>query len=153
MLLSYAPQRSLLVGFVALILQTLAGVAGLFWASGCAQVFASPHPVGNCACFYQMPVFEAVAALISPVLLLKGTVDQFFLWVNTAVYGDCLYLQAHKIPHHVEKASSSWQEGHLMIWPLEPLKNVGSQPQHAGKKEYGLVICGMLVLLPATALG
>ena len=149
MLLSYAPQRSLLVGFVALILQTLAGVAGLFWASGCAQVFASPHPVGNCACFYQMPVFEAVAALISPVLLLKGTVDQFFLWVNTAVYGDCLYLQMHKIPHHVERAAMSWREGHLMVWPLELSKQVKLQPPHPERDGFVRMvfrICWLLVL-------
>ena len=90
-LANFQPQLTLSIGFFSLLLHTVAAIAGVYWASGCAQVFASPHPVGNCSCFYEMPVFEAVAAMISPIWLLKGATDQFSLWVDTVLYGDCLY--------------------------------------------------------------
>ena len=38
--------------------------------------------------------------------------------------------QEHKIPHHVEKFSRSWEDGHLMIWSPELVHPVPSQQQH-----------------------
>ena len=87
-----------------------------YWALGSTSVFISVHPSEDCACFYQMPPVQALLTLVSPVLLLKGGFEELEDWARGTIYGDYLQFQPHRIAHHIERCSSTWQEGHLMVW-------------------------------------
>ena len=103
-------------GCASIAAQVMAAMTGVYWAFGSTSVFVAVHPAEDCACFYQMPPLQALVTLVSPILLLGRTYFDTLSGVRGIIHGDYLRYQPHRIPHHVEKCSSSWASGDLLIW-------------------------------------
>ncbi|CAE7226325.1 unnamed protein product [Symbiodinium sp. CCMP2592] len=110
-------------GLILVFLHFFLAILVTFWALSLSGVFVvSLDEQRGCACYYQLEGVQALLALSVPGVVLSQALTRFDTWMEEAIFGNALYFQPHRIPHHVEKQCRSWRSGNLMEWDFNGLE-------------------------------
>jgi len=119
----------LYVSGVAAFLQGIACVALFTWAVGATEVFPAPLVAEDpsCMCYYQLPSFQAVLALSTPLLLVYDWMRRLRLLAMSCLFGDHVFSAVFIAPHHLVRKTMLWSQG-ILISP----KVVGTMKDPSG---------------------
>mmetsp|Transcript_41062 Transcript_41062/g.129998 ORF Transcript_41062/g.129998 Transcript_41062/m.129998 type:complete len:563 (+) Transcript_41062:203-1891(+) len=90
---------SLCLGIVSFFFQSTACLMAYLWSLGALEVFVAKAPEQDCACYYQIPLLELVAALSTPLLLHYLTYTKLVMLYKAIQHGDYLYDVPFRLVH------------------------------------------------------